>query len=91
MIKFNELKAMTRLPLGLLAQYFSQEGVPSIDRSIIIIERLLAAAAVAVILCATVTIKMGALIIRNGLSASRLDFQFFIWGTVEWLAADAAS
>ena len=90
MIKFNELKAMTRLPLGLLAQYFSQEGVPSIDRSIIIIERLLAAA-VAVILCATVTIKMGALIIRNGLSASRLDFQFFIWGTVEWLAADAAS
>ena len=77
------------MPLGLLAQYFSQEGVPSIDRSIIIIERLLAAAVV--ILCATVTIKMGALIIRNGLSASRLDFQFFIWGTVEWLAADAAS
>ena len=74
------------MPLGLLAQYFSQEGVPSIDRSIIII-----AAAAVVILCATVTIKMGALIIRNGLSASRLDFQFFIWGTVEWLAADAAS
>ena len=24
------------MPLGLLAQYFSQEGVPSIDRSIII-------------------------------------------------------